>query len=309
MKICILGGGGFVGRHLTAHLSSLGHEIVVPCRRPERIKSLPVLPRVTLIECNVDDTEYLRRLFSGVDAVINLVGILHGSADSFRKVHVDLPAKVVTACREAGVVRLLHMSALGADIASRSLYQRTKAEGERLAMNASGLAVTAFRPSVIFGPGDSFLSLFADLLRHAPLVPLAGGNARFQPVYVLDVVRAFADSLADPATHGQIYCLCGPKIYTLTQLMAKVGAQFGRSPLILPLGTRASYAFARVMELKPGRKLLTRDNVHAMQVDNVCPEGFPARFGRAADLDSVIGYLTESGARRDYARFRRAARR
>lgn len=309
MKICILGGGGFVGGHLAARLSSLGHEIVIPCRQRDRVKSLLVLPRVSLIEADIHDPGQLRQLLDGADAAINLVGILHGSEAAFRRAHVDLPSQIVAACRETGVARLLHMGALGADAQSRSIYQRTKAEGERIALSASGMAVTAFRPSVIFGPGDSFLSLFADLLRVAPLVPLAGGHARFQPVYVLDVVRAFADSLNDTSTHGQVYGLCGPKVYTLAQLMAKVAAVFGKAPLILPLGTSASYAFARLMELKPGRKLMTRDNFYAMQVDNVCPEGFPTRFGSATDLDSVIGYLRESGVRRDYLRFRRTAQR
>ncbi len=309
MKLCILGGGGFVGRHLISLLSSRGHEVLVPCRHRDRIKPLLVLPGVTVSESDIHDPAQLRRLFTGIDAVINLVGILHGSETAFRKVHVDLPAKVASACQEVGVTRLLHMSALGADAASRSIYQRTKAEGERCVMSVPGLAVTAFRPSVIFGQGDSFLGLFAELLRLAPVVPLAGGHARFQPVYVLDVARAFADSLDDPETIGQIYGLCGPRIYTLAELMAKVGAVFGRAPLILPLGDAASYAFARLMEFKPGRKLMTRDNYFAMQVDNVCPEGFPARFGLATELDGVIGYLREASPRCNYDRFRRLAQR
>lgn len=307
MKLCVLGGGGFVGRHLVGLLAGRGHELVVPTRDRERVKPLLVLPGVTTVEGDIHDSARLRDLCVGMDAVINLVGILHGDEASFRRSHVDLPAKLVAACREAGVRRLLHMSALGADAASLSVYQRTKAEGERVVANASDLATTVFRPSVIFGPGDRFLSLFAGLLRLAPVVPLAGGHARFQPVYVLDVARAFADSLDDPETIGQAYSLCGPKVFTLAQLMARVAEVFERTPRILPLGDRASYWMARLMELKPGRKLMTRDNYYAMRVDNVCPEGFPARFGQATDLDAVIGYLREDGVRADYARFRRVA--
>jgi NADH dehydrogenase len=309
MKLCILGGGGFVGRHLISVLASQGLELTVPTRRRDRVKSMLVLPGVNLVEADIHDPAHLRRLFSGMDAVINLVGILHGSEAAFRKAHVELPSKVVTACRDGQVPRLLHMSALGADPGSRSIYQRTKAEGEHLVMAATDLAVTAFRPSVIFGPGDSFLTLFADLLRYAPVLPLASGHARFQPVYVLDVAHAFAASLDDPATSGQAYALCGPRVYSLAQLLAKVAAVQSGEPIILPLGDALSYWMARLMELKPGRKLMTRDNYYAMQVDNVCPNDFPARFGPATHLDAVIGYLRERGPRSDYERFRRSAQR
>lgn len=309
MNILILGGAGFVGGHLAALLTARGHRVVVPCRNRERAKHLFVLPGVSVVVADIHEPATLERLCAGMDAAINLVGILHGSEAEFRKAHAELPAKLVAACRAAGVRRLLHMSALGADPASKSLYQRSNAEGERAVMQAGDLAVTAFRPSVIFGPGDSFLSLFAGLLKIAPIMPLAGARARFQPVYVGDVAHAFADSLTAPDTHGQVYNLCGPRVYTLAELMARTAAVFGRKPIILPLGDSASYWFARLMELKPGRKLMTRDNYYAMQVDNVCPEGTPARFGKATELDAVIGYLREAGARRGYDHYRRAARR
>jgi NADH dehydrogenase len=309
MNICVLGGGGFVGRHLVGLLAARGHAVRVPCRDRDRIKSMLVLPGVTLVEADIHDPEALRRLFADMDAVINLVGILHGREADFRAAHAQLPAKVVSACRASRITRLLHMSALGADAGSASIYQRSKAEGERNVLAAGDLDVTVFRPSVIFGPGDSFLTLFADMLRLAPVVPLAGAVARFQPVYVGDVARAFADSLTDPETHGQVYGLCGPRVYTLAELVATTGRAIGRTARILPLGDRASYWFARLMELKPGRPLMTRDNYHAMRVDNICPDGFPARFGTATDLDAVIGYLREDGPRAEYPGFRRAARR
>lgn len=309
MKICILGGGGFVGRHLASLLVARGHDLVLPSRDRERLKALLVLPRATVVEADIHDADTLNGLFSGMDAVINLVGILHGNESSFRKAHTELPAKVAAACRVAGVRRLLHMSALGAGAGSRSAYQRSKAAGEQQVLAATDLDVTIFRPSVIFGPGDSFLSLFAGMLRIAPIVPLACAGARFQPVYVLDVVRAFADSLGAPDTHGRIYSLCGPRIYTLADLIALTGRHTCGVPWIIPLGDRLSYAFARLMELKPGRKLMTRDNYYAMAVDNVCPEGFPSRFGRATELEAVIGYLSETGPRAQYEAFRRAARR
>lgn len=320
LNLCVLGGGGFIGQHLVSLLVARGYRVRVPARRREDAKALLVLPGVEVIETDIHDETCLRELLSGVDAAINLVGILHetarGDADSprarrgsFRQAHVELPRKVVAACRECGVPRLLHMSALGADIASASAYQRSKAEGEAVVLGAAqaGLAVTVFRPSVVFGPGDSFLALFADLLKLAPVVPLAGAHARFQPVYVGDVARAFADALERPETFGQAYNLCGPRVYSLAELVRLTAQTLGMTRLVLPLGDGASYLFARVMELKPGAKIMTRDNYHAMRTDNVCPQGFPALFGAPTPLESVIGYLREDDPRRQYCAFRARA--
>ncbi len=319
-NLCVLGGSGFVGRHLLALLAARGYRVTVPTRRRESAKHLLVLPTVEVIEADIHDPATLRRLFVGADAVINLVGILHerasGRADderarrgSFQHAHVELPRKVVQACRDSGVRRLLHMSALGADADARSIYQRTKGMGEALVLEAGAarpgepgkpLAVTVFRPSVVFGPGDSFLSLFAGLLRLAPVVPLAGAQARFQPIYVGDVARAFAEALADRDTFGQRYNLCGPKVYSLRELVELTARTLGMRRVVLPLGVTASYWFARLMELKPGSKIMTRDNHYAMLTDNVCDTPFPSRFGAPTALESVIGYLREDGPRRQY---------
>ena len=318
--VCVLGGGGFVGHRLVHLLAARGCRVRVPARRREDTKDLAVLPGVEVVEADIHDPARLAQLFNGMDAVVNLVGILHenssGGKDSprarrgsFRHAHVELPRKVVAACRQAGVARLLHMSALGADSASPSAYQRSKAEGEALAMQAHGqdLAVTVFRPSVIFGPGDSFLTMFARLLKLAPVVPLAGGHARFQPVFVGDVARAFADALERPATRGRAYNLCGPRVYTLAELVRLTARTLGLCRLVLPLGNGASYLFARLMEMKPGTKIMTRDNYHAMRSDNVCPDGFPAEFGKPTALETVIGYLKEAHPRRHYNHFRSRA--
>lgn len=309
--VCVVGGGGFVGHHLVSRLAAEGKRVRVPSRRRERVKDLLVLPSVTVDELDIHDETALTGWLRGADAVINLVGILHGDAQAFERAHVDLPAKLARACRQLCIGRLAHMSALGADATSRSVYQQTKARGEQALCEAAGadLAVTVFRPSVIFGPGDSFLNLFADLLRLAPVVPLAGAAARFQPVFVGDVARAFSQALDDPRTHGQTYSLCGPTVYTLEQLVRLTARQVGASPLIIPLNESLSYLFAAGMELKPGRKLMTRDNHYAMLTDNVCPEGFPALFGAPTALESVIGYLTEQGPRSRFDLFRCHARR
>ncbi len=311
-KLCVIGGGGFVGHHLVSLLASRGYKVRVPTRRRQRILDLTVLPTVEVEEANVHDPATLRTLLQGMDAVINLVGILHGTPAEFERVHVELPRRIAQACSEVGVRRLLHMSALGADTASRSVYQQTKAKGEAEVMaigRATGLAVTAFRPSVIFGPGDSFLSLFAEVLKLAPVVPLAGASARFQPVYVGDVARAFATALDEPSTSGQVYSLCGPKVYTLAELVRLTAHTLGLKRWIIPLDAAQSYLFARLMELKPGKKLMTRDNYYAMQTDNVCPAGFPALFGQPTALEAVIDYLHGVGPRLGYDRYRRLARR
>ncbi len=309
-KVCILGGGGFVGLHLVSQLAAQGWHVTVPARQRQRVKDLLVLPTVEVVEADIHNPAVLERLFAGQDAVINLVGILHGSHKDFIRAHVKLPHKVMDACRAAGVTRLLHMSALGADTGSKSFYQHSKGEGEKLVREpgrAPDLDVTVFRPSVIFGPGDSFLNLFADLLKLAPVVPLANAGARFQPIHVTDVARAFAVAIDDPDTFGQAYNLCGPEAYTLAKLVQLTAQTLGLKRTIIPLGASASYWFARLMELKPGSKIMTRDNHYAMQVDNVCPDGFPQRFGAPLPLEASLDYLRGEGNQGRYDSFRESA--
>jgi uncharacterized protein YbjT (DUF2867 family) len=317
--ICVLGGGGFVGHHLVALLAKRGYRVRVPSRRREAAKDLAVLPAVEVIQANIHDTAALKHLFQGVDAVINLVGLLHETAagqmdtarierGSFQYAHVELPRKIIQACYAAGVSRLIHMSALGADPVSRSAYQRSKAAGEEAVLDAQKrVRVTVFRPSVIFGPGDSFLSLFAQLLRITPVIPLAGANARFQPVFVGDVARALADALEKPEPHGHVCYLCGPRIYTLAELIRLTARELGLRRWIIPLGSKASYWFARLMEFKPGRKLMTRDNHYAMLADNVCPKEYRPCCECPTALESVVGYLREQDPRRAYQRHRAKA--
>ena len=218
-EISILGGTGFVGRHLAAALAAEGRRLRIVSRDPERHRGLRVLPGVELLLGDVHDPGTLRQVLEGCDAAINLVGILnerHRGRD-FRAVHVELPRKLVEACREIGIRRVLHMSALHADPArGSSAYLRSKGEGEDLIHLAvgEGLRVTSFRPSVIFGPDDRFVNRFAGLLRRAPGVfPLACPDARFAPVCVGDVVEAFRRCLDARASYGARYELCGPREY------------------------------------------------------------------------------------------------
>ena len=341
-RICILGGSGFVGTQLVSLLAARGLKVRVLSRRREMARELILLPTVEVVEADVHDQQELIRQFRGMDAVINLVGILHertiGRADlpsarrgDFQRTHIELTRKVIHAMGEAGVDRLLQMSALGADPNSRSAYQRSKGIAEALAHEAGrhhiehenwylngpkfihgyGLKVTVFRPSVIFGRGDSFLSMFASLLKVFPILPLASAGARFAPVHVEDVARAFADSLDNPATYGHSYDLCGPRTYTLQELVHYVGDVTGKRRSIVPLGKWMSYFQAWAMEFKPGSKLMTRDNYYAMATDNVCAGGWPAVFDfQPATLEAVAPeYLRADTPRARYEGYRESARR
>lgn len=309
LNISILGGGGFVGQRLAAQLTRAGHKLVIPGRRRIDLRHLDVLPGARTVEADVHDPATLEKLFTGMDAVINLVGILHGSAADYARAHAELPEKVVAACRATGVRRLLHMSALGAAADSRSHYQQSKARGEAAVLAAADLRVTVFRPSVIFGPGDGFLNLFASLLPLAPVLPLADAGARFQPVFVGDVARAFVQSLDDPETYGQAYNLCGPKVYTLKELVELTARTLGLKRRVMPLGKTASLVMAAALEHMPGPTLMSRDNHYAALTDNVYPQGFPARFGRPAALEAEIGYLADRDSRSILATYRTLARR
>ncbi len=308
-QICILGGGGFVGSHLTAQLAKTGVSIRIPGRRRIDLRHLDVLPTVTTVEADIHDPAHLENLFQDCDAVINLVGILHGSAAEFERVHAELPAKVVAACRATGVRRLLHMSALGASTDSASLYQQSKARGEAIVLAANDLHPTVFRPSVIFGPDDSFLNLFAKLLSLTPALPLAGAKARLQPIHINDVARAFTLSLNDPETWGQTYTLCGNTIYTLEELVRLTASACNLKRFILPLGEGASYAMAMAMEFVPGPKMMTRDNWRALRTDNICSDAYPACFGQPASLTANLDYLRNEDSRSIYATYRIHARR
>lgn len=286
--ILVVGGNGFVGRHLVGRLVEDGYKVVVPTRRRGNAKELNVLPTVNVVECDINRPPELRRLVDGVSAVINLVGILNESAaNTFARAHVELPRNIVAACTEAGVRRLVHMSALNADPAGPSRYLRSKAEGEA-AVAASRLDWTIFQPSVIFGREDRFLNLFAKLVRFAPVVPLARAEARFQPVYVGDVAECFARALPLDATLRQKYPLCGPEVYTLRDLVRYVGSLTGATRPVIALGPKLATLQAVVLEHLPG-SVMSRDNLASMTKDSICGCEFPAVFGIAPQpLESIV---------------------
>ncbi len=309
----MIGGSGFIGRHVVQHLAAEEIFARVPTRRRERAKQLILLPTADVINADVHDPEVLRRLIAPVDAVINLVGVLHDfPSGSFERNHVELPRKIVDACRETGVKRVIHVSALKAAFDAPSAYLRSKAEGENQihAGQATGIATTIFRPSVVFGQDDRFLNLFASLTRLFPIIPLGSASARFQPVFVEDLASVIVRSLLDVNAFGRTYEVCGPRAYTLRQLVELVGHTIGVNRSIIELGPSLSMLQAAVLEHLPG-KLMTRDNVYSMRVNNVCYCDFASQFGFApTPVEAIIPtYLRGITPRSRYNWFRFRARR
>ncbi|NMF98351.1 complex I NDUFA9 subunit family protein [Aromatoleum toluolicum] len=282
-RVVLVGGTGFVGRAVANRLSREGITMLVPTRRYIHAGELLVLPTVDVVEADIHDPATLERLFAGADAVVNLVGILHSRpgrpyGPDFARAHVELPRKLVAACRAAGVARLVHISALGAAADGPSEYLRSKAAGEEAIHAASNApAWTILRPSVIFGREDNFLNMFARLAQLFPVLPLAGAQARFQPVHVEDVAEVVWRSLTEPSARGQTYEVAGPKVYTLRELVEYVSELSGRPRPVIPLPEGLALLQARLMELAP-RPLMSRDNVRSMRAANVAG-GAPLPFG------------------------------
>lgn len=281
-SVCLIGGSGFLGRRLANQLCTRGVALRIPTRRRERVKSeLIVLPNTEVIEADINDGDVLGKIIAGCEIVINLTGILHErSAGDFRRIHAELPRKIVNACRSNGVTRLIHVSALKAAHDAPSEYLRSKAAGEQQirAAEANGVRTTIFRPSVIFGRDDAFLNMFARLAKFSPLLPLGCPDARFQPIFVEDVARAIAESLDNPQTFSRTFDLCGPNVYRLQELVAYVCSLRGLKRPIFRLSPAMTRLQASILERLPG-KLMTPDNVRSMQVDNVCDCAFPSILG------------------------------
>jgi NADH dehydrogenase len=312
-NMMVLGGSGFVGAHICEKLVREGWSVTVPTRRRNNARNVMHLPGLTVLELNVHDEAALTAALSGHDAVINCIAILHGTQAEFERTHVDLPQKLVRASAANGVKQLVHLSALGVNAsqpgAAPSLYLRSKGQGEQALAHACthGTQVAILRPSVIFGHGDKFLNLFARLQKVAPFMPLAGAQARFQPVWVEDVAAASVQCLALHRNHSrqpQVFEACGPEVFTLRQLVQiaarLAGVNEGRGRPVIGLPHWAATLQALVMEHLPGPTLMSRDNLASMQVDNVATPGMPGLDAlgiRAAALEGVAQvYLNEGRA-------------
>ena len=308
--ITILGGAGFVGSSIVAKLDQLGYQVKVLTRRREAAKHLILLPNVQVIDCDIADNHALKNALKGSDAVINLVGILHeNSKNSFEKIHHQLPRRVAQMCEELGIARLIHMSALQASINAPSAYLKSKAAGEAAVNEFSKkLNITIFKPSVVFGRGDSFVNLFANLVKYLPVIALAKPNAKFQPIWVEDVAQCFVNALENTATYGKSYELGGPTVYTLKAIIQKIMSILGKQRPIIGLNDSLSMAQGFMLELMP-IKLMTRDNIRSMQVDNVCATSMATELDVVATSLDVIApeYLLDISPRAGYDAFRSAA--
>ncbi len=313
--IAVLGGGGFVGQHLVRTLAEAGYQVRVLTRHRERCRELLVLPRVTVLDdADVMTPSNLHRHLAGCSTVINLVAVLNeNKKGDFQRLHVELPRMIIDACVANKVDRIIHMSSLNAYAGKApSRYLTTKGEGEELIHTAAdeGINVTSLRPSVIFGPGDHLFNRFASLLKLVMHLPLACPNARFAPVYVGDVVEVIIKSLTEKATFGERYDLCGPKVYTLQQLVEFTIKTLGIKRKVIPLGGGMSKLLARVMGILPG-KPLTYDNYLSMQVDSVSKQKFPEIFGTTPQpIEAIVPrYLMNKNQRGQFDRFRLHAKR
>lgn len=310
--IAIIGGSGFIGSHLVNALVEMGKDVRIATRRRNTARHLTMLP-IDVIEADVFDPVQLSAFVENADAVINLVGTLHGKRGTpygpeFAKAHVELPTKIVAACEGKGVHRLIHLSALGADANGPSMYSRSKADGEK-AVLASRLATTVFRPSVVFGPEDEFLNKFAFLQRIFPVIPLAMPDAKFQPVFVGDVAKAIVNVLDLDAASGRTYELGGPGVYTLEDLVAYCGAAIGRHARIVRLPDALGRLQAFTFEFAPGEPVISRDNLDSMKVDNVLSGPLAPELGlEPASIEAIAPvYLTGASMRSRFNTFRASA--
>jgi uncharacterized protein YbjT (DUF2867 family) len=287
MNIIVLGGTGFIGRHLCEKLIRAGHRVTVATRKLENAREIQMLPGLQPFACNVHDQTQLAQAVAGHDVLVNLVAILHGLEAEFERVHVKLPQTIVAVCKAAGVPRIVQMSSLGVALDAPSQYLRSKARGEQVFLE-SDQDVTILRPSVVFGEGDKLLNVFALLQQSFPFVPLAGSTAQFQPVWVEDVAQAVVNVLH--GTHYEnnsdsrsilagytpkIYEISGEKVLTLRQLFELAGRCVGAFRAIFHLPDGLARIQAAIMEFMPGPTLMSRDNLDSMKSPNVASGKLP----------------------------------
>lgn len=313
MHITLLGGTGFVGAHLARALSGQGHQLNVLTRNAATHGELRLLPGTRLTQTDIHDHGALDKALANSEAVINLVGILNErgfGGRGFHRAHVELTEKVIQACQRQQIRRYLHMSALNAG-QGESHYLKSKGQAEELilhAVNSGGLDATIFQPSVIFGEGDSFIKRFADLLKLTPALPLAMPNALFQPVWVGDVVSAFAHSLNNRNTIGSICPLVGPRTYSLREIVAYTARQLGRRRLIISLPKPIARLQAMVMDFVPGKPFST-DNFLSLQIDSISTTNALSQFEiQPQAMENIVpDYLTKGRHQKQLDQFRRRA--
>jgi uncharacterized protein YbjT (DUF2867 family) len=324
--IVVVGGSGFIGSSLVPKLVSQGYHVIIPTRRISHAKHLQTLPTVELVEVKLFKAEQLEPLIARADAVINLIGILHGrpgkktSIDlnndpryqaaedpygpDFGAMHVEFPKSLAELALKHKVKRFIHVSAYGTHLPRNklpSMYLRSKAAGERAIAGLIGLNTTVFRPSVIFGEGDKFLNMFAKMQILPIAVPLARGDCKFQPIYVEDLTSAMANSVENAATYGKTYDILGPETFTLKELVKLSGRLAGHSRPVISLPDFFGKLQASLLEMLPGPTIMSVDNFDSLAVDNAAPPGFviAPELGIAPQALSTIAptYLSKHAAR------------
>ena len=279
--VTIYGGSGFVGRYIARRLAKAGWRVRVAVRRPNEamhVKPYGVVGQVEPVFCNIRDDASVRAVMNGADAVVNCVGTFDRKGrNSFDAVQHQGAARIARIAAEEGVQRMVHISAIGADPESASVYAQTKAKGERAILQAMPDAVI-LRPSVIFGPEDAFFNRFAGMTRFSPVLPVVGADTKFQPVYVDDVAHAAALAVEGKANPG-IYELGGPDVNSFRELMQEMLEVIRRRRLIVNIPFRIAAIMAGGMEIGQTLSLglippqITSDQVRSLRVDNVVSEG------------------------------------
>jgi len=268
--VTVLGGSGFFGKHLAQELLARGARLRIASRNPERafgVKPLGMLGQVQFVRCDVTRPETLGAAFAGADAVVNLVGSFSGDLDALQGKGAG---RIAAAAREGAAAAFVQISAIGADTESRADYARTKAEGED-AVRAAFPQATILRPSILFGPDDNFVMMFAGLVSTFPVLPVFGPDAKLQPIFVDDAAEAVAQALTEPTVHGsRIYEIAGPEVLTMLDLNQRIAAAQHRKRLFMPLPDGISKAIATL----PGTPI-SRDQWALLQAGNVASERMP----------------------------------
>ncbi|MBF0282503.1 MAG: complex I NDUFA9 subunit family protein [Zetaproteobacteria bacterium] len=287
-QICIVGGSGFVGRAISKQALAAGYDVRVACRHPERAQDMMV-DGVDLVKVDVINGSGLRDAVAGCGAVINLVGLLFERGKySFDAAHVQGSRHLLAACEEVSVAHFIQMSALGVNENPKSIYARTKTIAEQQ-VKQSRMHWTIFKPSLIFGAGDSFFLKLKSVLAVAPAMPVFSPTTCFQPIWVEDVARAFVLALGNRKCYGQSYALAGPHVYSMQALMESLMRVTGYQRLLIPVPSFAAKAFAMATAWLP-TPLITLDQLQMMETDNIVGQGdsYPQCFGEASSVEAIL---------------------
>ena len=275
--VTVFGGSGFIGRHLIRRLAKSGAIVRVVSRHPNQanfLKTAGSVGQIVPMAADVTNDQSVARAIQGSDTVINLIGALYETGPwSFQTVHVDAPARIARIAKANGVRKLVHVSAIGADSRSASSYAKSKAAGEQAVLQAFPGA-TIIRPSIVFGPEDAFFNKFAAMAQISPVLPLIGGNTKFQPVYVGDLADAITAAVHQDSAAGKTYELGGPRVYTFKELMELMLHEIHRKRILVPvpygMAEKLGGLFEKIPLIAPP---LTRDQVELLKKDNVVSPG------------------------------------